>query len=66
MGNNRYGFDTGLRYAVIAPLRGACSCGCFDAEGYAHELLSFILFTLHGRKRRRVSLWMARAHMAWF
>ena len=33
MGNNRYGSDTRLCYAVTAPLRGACTCGRFDGGG---------------------------------
>ena len=66
---------TMLRYAVTAPLRGACSfgvlanvCHLFMQHRrwtYAHKLLSSITFTLHGRKRRCVSVWMARTVCFW-
>ena len=33
MGNTRYGSDTKLRYAVIAPVRGVCTFGLFNTGG---------------------------------
>ena len=44
---------------------GVCKCvppfHATQEETYAHKFLSCITLTLHGRKRRCVSLWMARA-----
>jgi len=52
MNNNGYGSDTKLRYAVIAPLRGACTCGLPNTGGAIMGMrLSFTLFRLRGRKR---------------
>ena len=54
MGNNRFGFDTRLRYAVTAPLRGACTFRMFHRGGaLMGGRLTFPRFRLHGRERIR-------------
>ena len=53
-GHNRRGSDTRPRYAVTAPLRGACTCGLFNTEGALMGMLfRSTTFRLYGRKRRR-------------
>ena len=54
MNNNRYGSDTKLRYAVIVPRRGACTCGLFNTGGAIMGMrLRSTRFRLHERKRIR-------------
>ena len=51
MGNNRSGFDTRRRYAVTAPLRGACTFRMFHTGGaLMGGCLTFPRFRLHGRE----------------
>ena len=54
LGNNRFGSDTRLRYAVTAPLRGACTFGMFHTGGaLMGGCLTIPRFRLHGRERIR-------------
>lgn len=49
MGKTRYGSDTKLRYAVLAPLRGACTCGLFNTRGaLIGRFFRSTTFRLHG------------------